>query len=399
MLTLLAALLAGCGPTNAPPVRLLVIVSGLRADHTSLCGYRRATTPSLERLRTVHRATFTCNARASSADPLSALAGILLDASVPEHGLSTRRGPSDGAARVHLADRDPDWRAVLVSASPHAVPELTEAFDTVALLPGASGDQVVAEFERQLGELRGPTLFVVHLVDPVDPWGATPADAAWGADRGPLDLDAPTAAGPSLRVAWHEATLNTDQRERMLTSMTDHYDHGVRAADAAVGELLTAVRDARGGLDGVRAVITGDAGYYLGEHLQIGRVDRLFEPGVNVPIVLVEPDGGRLPAIPSAPLSNRAVGHLLARGIVPRPTPIPVAHGVDTTMSPEVDSLALWWADGAKLSSFRAYPALYKLDDDPNELRGKIPFSHEAWPSLEALEAPWAAWLAAREAL
>jgi hypothetical protein len=397
MLIALWALLAACTPVDAPPVRLLVVVSGLRSDHSSLCGYRRATTPTLERLRTAHRATFTCNARASSADPVAALAGVLLDASVPEHGLSRRRGPSDGVDRPTLADNQPGWRSVLVSGAAWVPPELTEGFDEVALSPGARASEVVAAAESRLAGLTEPTLIVVHLIDPVDPWPDTPPDAAWGAGRGPLDLDAPTAAGPSLRVSWREATLSANQRERMLTSMTDHYDHGVRAADAAVAELFDAIEATRGSLAGVRAVVTGDAGYYLGEHLQVGQVDRLWEPGVAVPILLVEPEGDRIPAIPSAPLSTRAVGHLLERGIVPRPTPFPVAHGVDTSTSPEVDGVALWWPDGSKLASYRGYPMVYKLGEDRGEQRPKLPFAHEAWPSLEELEASWAAWLSARE--
>jgi arylsulfatase A-like enzyme len=68
-----------------------------------------------------------------------------------------------------------------------------------------------------------------------------------------------------------------------------HYDGQVAAMDAALGQLLDALRQ-RGRYENALVIVAGDHGELLGEHGQMGHMGRmLYEPLLRVPLVVKRP--------------------------------------------------------------------------------------------------------------
>ena len=85
------------GPANAI---VLIIMDTVRADHTSLCGYSRPTTPNLERFAK-EGAVFTCEARAPGSWTLPSHASFFTGKQALDHRaheLPTHRGEDGGKA-------------------------------------------------------------------------------------------------------------------------------------------------------------------------------------------------------------------------------------------------------------------------------------------------------------
>jgi len=125
-----------------------------------------------------------------------------------------------------------------------------------------------------------PTFLFLNFMDAHEPWLAPPPFDRWAT---PL---------PNARLLATE-DLYTHQVRHFTAAQRDfivaNYDGGVAAEDAALGELLDALK-ARGRYDDALIIVVSDHGTLLGDHDQVGHIGRiLYEPLLHVPLVVKFP--------------------------------------------------------------------------------------------------------------
>ena len=129
-----------------------------------------------------------------------------------------------------------------------------------------------------------PVFLFLNYMDAHPPWLASAPYDRWA------------AALPSARALATE-DLYTHQVRHYTPAQRDfivaNYDGGLAAGDAAVGELLDALR-ARGRYENALIIVTADHGTLLGDHDQVGHIGRmLYEPLLHVPLVVKFPGSAR----------------------------------------------------------------------------------------------------------
>lgn len=303
------ALLTACGgaapPDRAPtpPNVVVVLADTLRADHMSLYGYHRATTPHLDRLA----------AGAFVFERARAQAGCTFPS---VNSLFTSRYPFDfnrqGEQQMGIPERYPTLAQLLddngydtaaVSASPIVRVTASDAnpnggfgagfqtFDESVLWHAA--ESVNRRAASILGELREPFFLYLHYMDPHDPY-APPAshqrsfagaydghDFVAAGDINPI-AEMLFADGPELRI--------TDSDVQHLV---DLYDDEIRYFDSQLAELVS-VLAADGMLDRTLLIVTSDHGEEFLEHDQVGHCRGVWDTLTRVPLLLRVPglDGG-----------------------------------------------------------------------------------------------------------
>lgn len=340
---LLSAALAGCAgscgdaagpdPTSTaprwrrpevpdrPPTLLLFVLDTVRADHLSMCGYGRPTSPFLASLARPGRAVWACDAVSPGAWTVPSHATFFTGQSVAEHGI-------DGVDRVLPADvptlaealHAAGYQSVLLSANPtlSRASGLTRGFDVVSVAPGVSawrGDDLAAELRGVLRELdpAKPLFLVLNVFDAHDPFAPIPNGLGWvsAQPRITYGVHDPSGDGP-----YHDlirGRLAPGVAAEFVRTVTDAYDHGVSLADRAVDDALGQLFAAGWTAGPFRLVVTSDHGEYLGERGRLRHGCELDEAVTRVPL-LVYGRGVTLPeALPPAP-STRHVFWLVRDG-------------------------------------------------------------------------------------
>jgi arylsulfatase A-like enzyme len=436
-----AAPLLGRGPNV-----VLITLDTVRADHLSLHGYARPTTPSLERLardadvfrHAISPATWTVPAHASL------LTGLL----PTEHGARIVRG-ADGAHRVGGIDPTIATLAELLRAGGYA----TAAFasNAMGLAPGfgfARGFDVYDATPRSLYLLRPSTGALVAAVMPreyaafIRPFrtGAEINGAAlrWIDERAdapffaflnymeahyPYDVRSPYGDGAPGLLAVHEDWRDPWSWYRRLARAVEARTHAVDAAerrhleasyDAAltlldhhVGDLLDALR-ARDLYDDALVIVTSDHGELFGEHGLLQHKVDPYEGVTHVPLLVKPPrHAGR--RVVTDPVSTRivfseildAAGIAVPAGRPRRPDVISEHEGPHGPLHKAARhrvrcaayrgrKKVTWSSDGDH--------AIYRLGDDPRETRNLYRPATTA-PLLAALAARYDAAAAAPPAL
>ncbi len=270
------------GSARRFPSILLVTVDTLRADRLGSYGYRRPTSPEIDRLL-AEGARFTA---ARTVEPLTGPASISLLTSLPphEHGatrnsLPMRRGLSSitrllGQGGYRTAAFVGNWTLR------DRFTGLAEHFDTYGQVfsrkrwlglfnSEATGADLTAAATRWLRELRGretkrPFFLWVHYVEP----------------HAPYRLQKEVA--PRLGVPVGDGA-----------SRSDRYDTEVAFVDREVGRLISALRAIEAGRE-LAVVFTSDHGESLGEHGYWGHGRNVLEPNLRIPLGIVWP--GVVPA-------------------------------------------------------------------------------------------------------
>ena len=290
----------GAGPEGTPPDILLITVDTLRADHLSVHGYDRKTSPNLDRLMN----TGVIFDQARTVEPLTAPALISMLTSVPPHehgatrnGLQMRSGlaslpKSLAAAGYETAAVLGNWtlRNKLTRMGEHF-----QHYDLVlnrrrwfGLVRGEATaedlNERVLEFleSRRAGKKgRKPLFLWVHYVEPHAPY------RLWRDDADSIGLP-----------------------QNNLTKL-DRYDSEIRFVDRQIGELLNSLRDG-GHLRDPIIVFTSDHGENLGEHNYWGHGRFLHEQGLHIPMSITW-DGHLKPRRIAAPALNTDLAPTLLR--------------------------------------------------------------------------------------
>jgi hypothetical protein len=385
-----------------PPAQtvLFVVVDTLRADRTSLCGYERPTTPTLEQLR-ASGAAVACQAIAPGSWTVPSHASYFTGLPVTEHGAHfTAEGEVIRALSFRpLAARFPTlaeemvergYQTAGVSGNPVLAPAtgLTRGFGDWRVAPSFGpwyGEALVAELRDVLRSLDpGRPLFLfVNVADAHDPFGAIPEGVDWLPETHPgLLYFEHRDGGIDPEGVWQRyvrGEMEMDEAEALRKRVGDLYDFAVHRADGTLGSVLEEVKAFGWAKRGLRLVVVSDHGELLGEHglLRHGRV--LYEGNNRVPLLVL--DSEATPALPER-LSALDVTTLVRDGRLPEP-----AHRREAVAFPDAlwasqsggrvgraSSAALWVGD-EKLVWQDGELRRFDLEADPEEAR---PLSVEA---------------------
>ncbi len=279
-----AGALAGCRPDAAADARaprriFLVTVDTLRADHTSLYGYGRETTPRLDALAPsgVLFADAVAQWPKTGASFASMFTGrypqttgmmqkaalripetyLTLPEMLHEAGYSTAAVVSNAVLGAKLG-WDSGFDEYLQTWGEGDFPTEAHLFRDLVHAPRVNG-LALPLLDRHAGDER---LFVwVHYTDPHAPYVLPPGET------NPFLDDAHSGGGEHVReqVPRHVARAYRLGVQRERRYYVAQYDANVRLADRAIGDLLDHARRL-GLLDDALVIFTADHGESLGEH-------------------------------------------------------------------------------------------------------------------------------------
>ncbi|MEW6364033.1 MAG: sulfatase [Acidobacteriota bacterium] len=281
--------------SRSRPGLLLILLDAARADRFGCYGYRRSTTPSIDRLAS-QAAVFE---RASSeAVYTQAAVGCLLTSLYPEwHGAYLKERALNPATRT-LAEilRGAGWRTAMISASPNAssLYGYDRGFECIdELYLKSSGKKRLvdarevtdAAIRRMRSFPDGGFMLYLHYREPHAPH--TPPAPYYGrfssGYSGPLKGDNETE---DIYDRYHARTIKLSPED--LQYMSDRYDENLAYADSQVGRLLDHLATA-GIEDSTAVVVLGDHGEAMGEHGRLGHNALLYSEFTHIPLIIKVP--------------------------------------------------------------------------------------------------------------
>jgi glucan phosphoethanolaminetransferase (alkaline phosphatase superfamily) len=292
---------------------VLIVVDALRADHMSVFGYGRDTTPNLSRLERAGQVRKAASTRSSCG---SSTCGLLsLSSSKFIHQFSMR------PILLHEILRRHGYRVHMILSGDHAsfygLREAYGALDSyydgrsAASSKYVNDDQVVQERLAALPQWDGGAVMLqLHLMSAhvLGRWGKAP----------PPGLFPPDPGGRS-------------------STFVDTYDFGVRRADAEIAKILQVLQD-KGYLGNALVAVTADHGEALGEHGLYNHTNSVREEVLKIPFMLISYGEAPRPPIDRAAFSAQVdiAPTLLAELGFPRPSTWagePLQQGVSRQLS------------------------------------------------------------------
>jgi arylsulfatase A-like enzyme len=290
----LAALLVlvGCGRDTRPDV-LLIVLDTVRADHLSLYGYERQTSPHLEAL--AKDGVLYRMAIAPGTWSVPSHASIFTGELPTAHG-ANRVEPGLGGIRrlgpdeptLTRAMRTADYRTrAFVGNHGYLDPAFGfaadfERYDRENMRPaGKLAARAIAWLHRRRG--RSVYLFI-NVMDAHAPYEPPPPyDRMF-----PGKLDSGFEHQPQMVfIATHRLP-----EPRVMTHYVSQYDGEIRYVDDRLGEIFAELK-AEGRYDNALIVVTADHGELFGEHGAFGHGGKPWHQLVHVPLVIKYPHGAR----------------------------------------------------------------------------------------------------------
>lgn len=376
---------------------VFVVLDTVRADRTSLCGYGRATTPTLSALAAAG-ATYTCRAYAPGTWTVPSHASFFTGLSTIEHGaheLPTKAVGAAPATEVPCAPLGPTpptlaeemraqgYRTVLVSQNP-VVSEaigLTRGFERVrtsktwhAWRDEMWPDVVEHELRRGIGGDDEKLFLFLNIAEAHGPWWESRPNEPF---RGRSLFYNPRNPVNVWRQ-WYGGKMTASARTYMLRRLDVAYDLGVWRADRALKLALDRLETLGLCGDDCRVVVTADHGEMLGEH---GAIDHGFVPwegNQRVPLLVA---GSAAPAVPE-PISAAEVFDVVRTGVfAAERAPIDAVFWPHAERWEHSDHAAyggrgaMWWSGTTKWVWSEGIWRRYELDSDPAELNplGGVP--------------------------
>jgi hypothetical protein len=404
-------------PEGDPQLLLFIVVDTLRADHLSLCGYRRPTSPELERLRE-RGAVASCRAYSPASWTLPSHASYFTGEYVPEHGLSLA---PEGALAVNpnvsirplaedavtLAEqlKEAGFQTAFLSANPiiRAETGLHQGFDHVRVADaqegGLRGEALPNALRKLLSSLDpDKKLFLfVNIYDAHDPYPAVPTRIDWLPNRTDVRLS-PTRAD-ATNDAWRYWARKMPAKEAgaWLAHLRDSYDWGVHEADRNVGRVMEMVRELGFSDGGVRMLVTSDHGEFLGEHHLLRHGGYVHEPVVRVPFLWFDNQKQTQVSLPE-PLSATEAYWLLLQGAlepehvqaraISEPNPEFFQRGVRAVAVWDADDKGVWDEEGVRRFVLGADPEEASPQPLTDPLLGQVMSFKDAFDAMDALPVP-----------
>lgn len=444
--------------TSGPPNIILVTVDALRADHLGVCGNETVQTPNMDLLAAY--GALSCNTYTAQPQSNPAFASLMTSLSPMGHGVrahmldrladSFETLPEALASRGYTTAAILPWTALEPAFSGfHQGFDVYEAFvvnapatlqnpittavgalyrritDQVSLggaveatlglreqveeeIDGRADITAAAAVSWLASNRRSPFFLWVHFFDPHYPWTAP---SPWG------DMyEDGTYEGPydgSMQFVWEMREGAFDPDERDVEFLRHMYASEVTYADDYLGQVL-AYAGEKGLLRNTIVLLTGDHGESLGERPGPWSEgdswlhgDDLYNPGIQVPLIVFDPrharPGQRLAAplelIDVMPTLLELAGARIPTGVEGRSI-LPLLAGTDdgsrraafTTLGDDRKS-SIVAADGWKLiTDWRTgNRELYFLPNDPEERVNLIRSAPTKAAALGAQLREWAA--------
>jgi arylsulfatase A-like enzyme len=316
--------------SSKPPHVVIVTLDTVRADHLSLYGYERDTTPKLERLG--REATLYTRAIASSDLTLSTHASLFTGVYARHHG--ARLGRFTGASRlsgrnVTLAEilRQEGFRTLAVVGNPTYLaaryglargfeyyddrrpvpfyPELplyvlgrplTAALEKIAPLDNSFraapyGYRRAAEVNREVAALlerahapEDPLFLFVNYMDAHAPYDPPPPF-----DRRYPGRPAPEEDPPGMDALGAIRRLERELSDAERRHLESQYDGEIAYVDFQLGRLFEMLQE-RGIYERSLIIVTSDHGEALGEHGLVGHGVSVYQNQVYVPLLIKFPE-------------------------------------------------------------------------------------------------------------
>ncbi len=272
------------------PNVLFLMVDTVRADHCSLYGYERQTTPNLDRLGA--RSLVFEKAIAPAAWTLPSIASMLTSR------YSIKMRAVDGLGLRHqdvtLAELllNAGFTTMAVSTNPLIGPShaFDQGFETFVLEPWEQAATVNRLFLKWLNTAESTQWFAyLHYIDPHDPYEAPAPFLGQFSD--------PEYRGEFVRSKALNEIANTvnygldppfSVGKADLNFLRDRYDEEIRYWDSTLGKLIDDL-ERRDLLDRTIIVVVSDHGEEFADHGKYKHGKHLFQETINVPLVVSFP--------------------------------------------------------------------------------------------------------------
>jgi hypothetical protein len=400
-------------PTPAQPTVVLVVMDTVRADHLSVCGYARETSPTLKAL-VANGAQISCGAISPGAWTLPSHASFFTGVMPTEHqahsissGIDSFAGGGNRARPLDqklptIAERfsERGYQTGLVSANP-------VVSESMGLDRGFQDVDVATRFGHYTNTRWKPTMdlfldhrdpvapqfIVVNIADAHQPWGAPSSNMGWSSEYGVgISYSKKNREGDYSRYLRGEMDpLRTPHFEEQVT---DAYDAAVFMADENLAYFLDRLLQL-GFCEtaGCRVVITSDHGEMLGEHGLLDHGHYAYQSNVEVPLIVAQLGGPEGMEWDSVRLPERVSGlvvhDLLLTGRLPDPLPaVQVVAWPHARRCSSLDGVAFCklqaaiWDGDQKLLWEQGETLSFDLSLDPNEEAGTPTAASDALSKL-----------------
>lgn len=368
-----------------PPNVILISIDTLRPDHLGAYGYRRPTSPAVDRFR--QDAVLFREAIAHAPSTLPSHASIFTSLVPQHHGAShTRLLPlARQATTIQEVLRKQGYRTLAVASGGQLLPTfgLDQGFDTYrTIAEDGTFSDVVSEGLRLLDRRSDKPFFLfLHTYEVHHPYTPKPRRMA-EFDRG-YKGKLPDEISVELLTEIYEGRRKIGPAD--LQHIINAYDAEIASVDRSFGRLVDALK-ARGLYDNSVIVFTSDHGEEFGEHGSVGwHSHTLYDELLRVPLLV------KLPAQARA----RAEVKRMVRSIDIAPTildalaldPEPAFQG--RTLLPFLDNegerpmTAILWREtmpyetgtfsGIRVGEWKLHAdSLFNLQSDPREQRNVV---------------------------
>lgn len=275
------------GPAGQKNV-VLIVADALRADHLSLFGYSRKTSPYLDALasakavRLATSATAVCNESSCGLRAIASSRYLDRQATKP---ITVQEALKLHGYRVHL----------MFSGDHTNFYGLSDIYGEVdSYFDGASQKERYLNDDRlvtdRLSSVAGwdgrPTMFQFHLM-------SSHALGARFEDTPPFG-----PGGNYTALRWGTKDLDAPARA------TNYYDQGILQADRMIANILELLSK-KGYLKDALVVVTGDHGESLGERGLYSHTHSVWEESLQVPFILLQFGGARKNQIDAGPVVSQ----------------------------------------------------------------------------------------------
>jgi len=300
--------LSGCGADegviDTQPNIILISLDTVRADHLSLYGYSRPTSPHLEDF--AQSATVYSRAYTTAPWTLSAHASLFTGLYPSEHGAEMIRlepgaDPDlelplpPGALTLAEVLGEVGYRTASISSNlMYLVPRygLHQGFEHFETLKGrgkrapARGTEVNVRTQEWVEEALAspdgrPFFLFINYMDAHTPYNTT-------ARPGFLEHTPPFS---HKQRELHEARVNGRKRgpsRRILERTADQYDLSIANLDESLGQLFAFLKE-QDLFEDALIIVVSDHGEYLGEHHLLGHAKDVYEGAMRVPMIVKAP--------------------------------------------------------------------------------------------------------------
>lgn len=303
MKALLPLLLLFAAPAAAAADRpniVVIVVDALRADHLSLYGYGRPTSPGIDSF--AEGAVVFRDAVSQAPTTLLSFASLFTALSVPRHGVSGEDralGDTDLTLAEILRIHGYRTAAFVGGYNLNPVFRLGRGFDKYS-----HADRTDSSFRETLpaalawaadsGGAGGPFFLVAHGNDLHTPYAFPETGLFSGGYRPSPELKAMRPEEARVfGVRGGRLLLGPGKGDLALTPddtgyLTARYDEGIRLADEAIGKFLAGLGE-RGLLERSIVVLTADHGEGLFDHEYFFHDFTLYDEALRVPLLIKAP--------------------------------------------------------------------------------------------------------------